>query len=61
MRLLQENQDRRLRRVEAMSARRQLIHVFILSAWGLFLELLLIRWLDAQIRPLAYVKNGDFQ
>ncbi|HEU5107335.1 MAG TPA: hypothetical protein VFT95_02035, partial [Micromonosporaceae bacterium] len=27
------------------------------SALGLFVELLLIRWLDAQVRPLAYVKN----
>src|SRR5437899_1897161 len=24
---------------------------------GLLVELLLIRWLDAQVRPLAYVKN----
>ncbi len=29
----------------------------VLSGVGLFCELLLIRWLDAEIRPLAYVKN----
>ena len=37
--------------------RRRLLHVAVLSGLGLFVELLLIRWLDAQIRPLAYVKN----
>ena len=54
---LAENQQNRMRRVQAMLPGRQLLHVFVLSAWGLFIELLLIRWLDAQIRPLAYVKN----
>src|SRR5262245_1265837 len=36
---------------------RRLAHVAALSALGLVVELLLIRWLDAQVRPLAYVKN----
>lgn len=40
-----------------MSRRRQLTHVAVLSGIGLFCELLLIRWLDAEIRALAYVKN----
>src|SRR5258708_40312202 len=35
----------------------RLLHVAVLSGLGLLVELLLIRWLDAQIRPLAYVKN----
>src|SRR5262245_19974167 len=35
----------------------RLLRVAGLSALGLFAELLLIRWLDAQVRPLAYVKN----
>lgn len=39
------------------SARATLLHIAVLSGLGLFVELLLIRWLDAQIRPLAYVKN----
>ena len=39
------------------SKRRQLIHVAILSAIGLAVELLLIRWLDSQVRALSYVKN----
>ncbi|HKQ96563.1 MAG TPA: methyltransferase domain-containing protein [Candidatus Polarisedimenticolia bacterium] len=39
------------------SARADLLHLAALSGLGLFVELLLIRWLDAQIRPLAYVKN----
>ena len=34
-----------------------MLHVALLSGLGLFVELLLIRWLDAQVRPLAYVKN----
>lgn len=37
--------------------RRTLLHVAILSALGLALELLLIRWLDAEVRALAYFKN----
>jgi SAM-dependent methyltransferase len=36
---------------------RRMLHVAILSGLGLLVELLLIRWLDAQVRPLAYVKN----
>src|SRR6266478_5015466 len=35
----------------------RLLHVAVLSGLGLLVELLLIRWLDAQVRPLAYVKN----
>jgi SAM-dependent methyltransferase len=35
----------------------RLSHVAVLSGLGLLVELLLIRWLDAQVRPLAYVKN----
>lgn len=37
--------------------KRQYLRVFVLSALGLALELLLIRWLDSQVRPLAFVKN----
>jgi SAM-dependent methyltransferase len=37
--------------------RRRLVRVAILSALGLYVELLLIRWFDAQVRPLAYAKN----
>ena len=43
--------------IETTSHGRQLFHVAILSGLGLFVELLLIRWLDTQVRPLAYVKN----
>lgn len=42
---------------EAQAPARRLLHVAVLSGLGLFVELLLIRWLDAQVRPLAYVKN----
>jgi SAM-dependent methyltransferase len=51
--------DRSARRalLEQIAPGRQLLHVAILSGVGLFFELLLIRWLDAEIRPLAYVKN----
>lgn len=34
-----------------------LARVALVSALGLFVELLLIRWLDVQVRPLAFVKN----
>jgi SAM-dependent methyltransferase len=44
-------------RARALDAGRRLLHVGILSGLGLLVELLLIRWLDAQVRPLAYVKN----
>ena len=37
--------------------RRQLADVVLLSAAGLLLELVMIRWLDSQVRILAYVKN----
>ena len=52
-------EDHRLRQASlaGMPRRRQLVHVAILSAVGLFCELLLIRWLDSDIRALAYVKN----
>lgn len=52
-------EDRRLRsqRVARMPRSLQLLHVALLSGIGLFCELLLIRWLDAEIRALAYVKN----
>ena len=54
---LAEDRRQRQERLRAMSERRQLLHVAILSGVGLFCELLLIRWLDAEIRALAYVKN----
>ncbi len=38
-------------------SRRQLLDVAVLSAAGLLLELVMIRWLDSQVRILAYVKN----
>jgi len=52
-------QDRSLRdaHIATLSRRRQLLHVAVLSGLGLFCELLFIRWLDAEIRFLAYVKN----
>ena len=34
-----------------------LARVALVSGLGLFVELLFIRWLDAQVRPLAFVKN----
>ncbi len=52
-----EDRELRRQRLEEMPSSRQLRHVAILSALGLFCELLLIRWLDAEIRALAYVKN----
>src|SRR3972149_10934165 len=55
--LLEQDRINRLRFLQAMPPQRRLLHVFMLSAVGFFLELLLIRWLDAQVRPLAYVKN----
>lgn len=45
------------RREQAAKLRRRFAHIVLLSACGLFLELVLIRWLDAQVRLLAYVKN----
>src|SRR5258708_15778143 len=41
----------------ATRLRRRFGEMVCLWGWGLFLELVLIRWLDAQVRPLAYVKN----
>ena len=55
--LLTEDRQLHLEAMSTMSGRRQLIHVAILSGLGLFCELLLIRWLDSEIRALAYVKN----
>lgn len=54
---LTEDRELRRQRLATMPSSRQLWHVVILSAIGLFCELLLIRWLDAEIRALAYVKN----
>ena len=34
-----------------------LARIALISGLGLFVELFLIRWLDAQVRPLAFVKN----
>ncbi len=45
------------RREQAIHLGRRFAHIVLLSGCGLFLELVLIRWLDAQVRPLAYVKN----
>jgi SAM-dependent methyltransferase len=45
------------RRSAAASMSRRALHISVLSACGLVVELVLIRWLDAQVRPLAYVKN----
>lgn len=47
--------DERRNAAAAMPARA--LHIAVLSACGLIVELVLIRWLDAQVRPLAYVKN----
>jgi SAM-dependent methyltransferase len=43
--------------IASMGRRRQLLELVVVSALGLFVELLLIRWLDVFVRPLAYVKN----
>lgn len=44
-------------RIATLGRRRRLLEVALLSGLGLFVELLLIRWLDVHVRPLAYVKN----
>lgn len=49
--------DRQVARITSLAHRRRLLEVALLSGLGLFVELLLIRWLDVYVRPLAYVKN----
>ena len=49
--------ERQSARIASLSRRRRLLEVALLSGLGLFVELLLIRWLDVHVRPLAYVKN----
>ena len=49
--------ERQSARIASLSPRRRLLEVAVLSGLGLFVELLLIRWLDVHVRPLAYVKN----
>jgi SAM-dependent methyltransferase len=55
--LLQRERDGQRAWIAALSYRSRLVHVAMLSGLGLFVELLLIRWLDAQVRPLGHVKN----
>lgn len=43
--------------IQSAVSRGRLFHVVVLSAVGLAVELLLIRWLDAEVRALAYFKN----
>ncbi len=54
---LERDREARSLRILALPERRRMLHVALLSGLGLFVELLLIRWLDAEVRPLAYVKN----
>jgi hypothetical protein len=49
--------ERQSARIASLDVRRRLLEVALLSGVGLFVELLLIRWLDVHVRPLAYVKN----
>jgi SAM-dependent methyltransferase len=44
-------------RIASLPLTERLVHVAVLSGLGLFVELLLIRWLDAQVLALAYAKN----
>lgn len=55
--LLRSDRKARRQRVAALQVRRQLLHVAVLSATGLFFELLLIRWLTAEDNILLAVKN----
>lgn len=54
---LEAEDERQRARIAALGRRRRLLEVALLSGLGLFVELLLIRWLDVHVRPLAYVKN----
>jgi len=54
---MQAEYRRQSARIAALAPRRRLLEVALLSGLGLFVELLLIRWLDVHVRPLAYVKN----
>ena len=54
---LEAEGERQRARIAALGRRRRLLEVGLLSGLGLFVELLLIRWLDVHVRPLAYVKN----
>lgn len=54
---MQAEYRRQSARIAALDPRRRLLEVALLSGLGLFVELLLIRWLDVHVRPLAYVKN----
>lgn len=54
---LERDREARSLHISALPEQRRMLHVFVLSGLGLFVELLLIRWLDAEVRPLAYVKN----
>ena len=49
--------ERQATRIASLGTRRRMLEVALLSGLGLFVELLLIRWLDVHVRPLAYVKN----
>ncbi len=57
MSLFEADRATRREKVARYSARSRALHLFILSGVGLFVELVLIRWLGAQVRPLAHVKN----
>lgn len=49
--------ERQSARIARLGRRRRLLEVALLSGLGLFVELLLIRWLDVHVRPLAYIRN----
>jgi len=54
---LEAEGERQSARIAGLGGRRRLVDVAILSGLGLFVELLLIRWLDVQVRPLDYIRN----
>lgn len=57
MEFLEATRERERLWREGLSRLQRGWHLAAVSALGLFAELLLIRYLDAQVRPLAYTKN----
>ncbi|MBN2144175.1 MAG: methyltransferase domain-containing protein [Candidatus Aureabacteria bacterium] len=55
--MFEKEDSQRLLSNKNLTDKQRIFHIIVTSALGIFLELLLIRWLDSQVRPLAYVKN----
>src|SRR5713101_5553188 len=55
--ILEQGRALRARWLATLSSRQRLLHVAITSGLGLYFELLYIRWLESEVRHLAYVKN----